>query len=79
MKWLMAVTNPSLIPLESTRIGLRYFLYRLKIVFTFSCNVLKIKEGADGRAEGKLICSGMESEGFTIGGLLRIDDRKSYI
>ena len=56
----------SLNPSKATRIGGRYFLYRLKIAFTFFCYDLKINEGADGRAEGKSLCSGMESEGFAI-------------
>jgi hypothetical protein len=42
----------------------RHFVYRLKTAFAFSCNDLKIKEGADWRAEGKSLCSGVESEGF---------------
>jgi len=33
-------------------------------VLSFLCYELKIKEGADRRAEGKSLCSGMESEGF---------------
>jgi hypothetical protein len=34
----------------------------LKITFVFLCYELKINEGADRRAEGKSLCSGMESE-----------------
>jgi hypothetical protein len=60
------VTKLGLIPRKPTGIGGQYFLYRHEIAFTFLCYELKIKEGADGRAEGKSLCSGMESEGFTI-------------
>ena len=45
--WLIAVTNPSLIPLKPTRIGVQYFLYRYGTKCDHVRKGLKANEGED--------------------------------
>jgi len=61
----MAVANLSLIILRPTKIDPCHFLFRLKIAFAFLCYELKIKEGANGRVEGKSLCFVLGSDRIT--------------